>query len=149
MTATGRRFEISKDFKFSASHRLDGLPDDHQCARLHGHNYVIRVHVGADALDAVGFVVDFAALAPVGAWIDEQLDHRHLNDVLAINPTSEHMGQVFAEHAALVLTVAGFTVADDDRPTLRDPARVLSIAVSVSETPTSWSTYVLAGVPRA
>lgn len=34
-------FRITKEYHFSASHRLAHLPDDHQCARLHGHNYVV------------------------------------------------------------------------------------------------------------
>ncbi len=33
-------FTITKEFHFSASHQLSHLPEDHQCARLHGHNYV-------------------------------------------------------------------------------------------------------------
>ena len=38
-------FKISKEFYFSAAHALFGLPDDHPCTRLHGHNYVVTVHL--------------------------------------------------------------------------------------------------------
>lgn len=39
-------FRITKEFHFSASHQLTGLPEDHQCARLHGHNYIVEVELG-------------------------------------------------------------------------------------------------------
>src|SRR5215468_9371730 len=34
-------YTISKFFEFSAAHHLTGLPDDHPCSRVHGHNYVV------------------------------------------------------------------------------------------------------------
>ena len=84
-------FFIWKEFKFSASHVLNGLPDDHQCARLHGHNYTIEVELSHDHLDDTGFIVDFGQLKPIKEYIDNTFDHRHLNDVLAFNPTAENM----------------------------------------------------------
>jgi 6-pyruvoyltetrahydropterin/6-carboxytetrahydropterin synthase len=87
-------FVIAKRFTFSASHQLPGLPVDHQCARLHGHNYVVEVQLAAKQLDGHGFVVDFHKLAPVGDYIDTHWDHRHLNDVLDLPPTSENLAQL-------------------------------------------------------
>lgn len=84
------RFSISKQFEFSASHQLLGLPDDHQCARLHGHNYRVEV-VLEGPLNSVGFVRDYGDLKFVKQWIDATLDHRHLNDIMEVNPTAEHM----------------------------------------------------------
>ena len=40
-------YTIAKQFTFSASHQLDHLPEDHQCARLHGHNYVVEIVLSA------------------------------------------------------------------------------------------------------
>ena len=68
-------FRISKEFHFSASHQLHGLPEGHQCARLHGHNYIIRVTLASETLNEVGFVQDYGDLKPIGKWIDETLDH--------------------------------------------------------------------------
>lgn len=31
--------DIAKGFHFSASHQLYRLPEEHPCARMHGHNY--------------------------------------------------------------------------------------------------------------
>ncbi|WP_235486084.1 6-carboxytetrahydropterin synthase, partial [Frankia sp. AvcI1] len=89
-------FEISKTFAFAASHRLSGLDGDHQCARLHGHNYTVQVQLHGDSLDTVGFLLDYGDLSPVRAWIDATLDHQHLNACLDVNPTAELLAQYLA-----------------------------------------------------
>ena len=83
-------FRISKEFHFSASHRLNDLPDGHPCGRMHGHNYVVEVELSApdDGLDKTGFVRDYGDLKEFGQWLDTVVDHRHLNDVLTIRPQS-------------------------------------------------------------
>ena len=118
---------ISKDFTFAASHRLQHLPEGHPCQRLHGHNYVIRVTLEGAVDPATGFVLDYRALAPFGAWLDEHLDHQHLNDALPElfpGPTSERM----AEHLLTVLT------REVDLP-----LGVHTVTVGVSETPKTWA----------
>jgi 6-pyruvoyltetrahydropterin/6-carboxytetrahydropterin synthase len=79
---------ISVSFAFSASHRLEGLPDTHKCSRLHGHSYAVDITIEGN-VDSVGFVIDFAELNWLGELITDRLDHRHLNEVLPFNPTSE------------------------------------------------------------
>ena len=37
--------EIFYEFKFEAAHRLPHVPTDHKCSRLHGHSYLVQVHV--------------------------------------------------------------------------------------------------------
>jgi 6-pyruvoyltetrahydropterin/6-carboxytetrahydropterin synthase len=90
-------YKISKQFAFSASHILDLLPEGHPCARMHGHNYVITVHLQASTLDKFGFVQDYKALKIVKEYIDATLDHRHLNDVLPTHPTSENIARFIYE----------------------------------------------------
>jgi 6-pyruvoyltetrahydropterin/6-carboxytetrahydropterin synthase len=118
-------YTISKDFSWSASHQLPGLPEGHPCGRLHGHNYVARVELTAEQLDPTGFVLDYGRLAPFGQWIDEHLDHRHLNDDVHNTPTAENLAEI------LYYAVLG---------TVELPAHV-QVAVSVSETPKTWATY--------
>ena len=115
-------FIISKQFAFSASHTIGGLPADHPCGRLHGHNYVVEVELRAPALTAVGFVRDYRDLAELKTFIDETLDHRHLNDVLGHDQTT-------SEHLALWLY--GWCRG-------RWPE---TAAVRVSETPKTWAEY--------
>lgn len=71
---------LSKSFTFDAAHRLDGLPPDHKCHRLHGHTYHVEVIV-AGVVQANGFVIDYAEIAAAWAPIHEALDHRLLNEV--------------------------------------------------------------------
>ncbi len=115
-------YRITKEFHFSASHQLFGLPEDHQCARLHGHNYVVVIELASKALNPHGFVRDYLELAPLKQYIDETLDHRHLNDVLGDDcVTAERMARHFYDWCAA-----------------RWPE---TAAVRVSETPKTWVEY--------
>ncbi|NDW10404.1 6-carboxytetrahydropterin synthase QueD [Dysgonomonas sp. 520] len=114
-------YKISKQFSFSASHVLEGLPCEHPCSRLHGHNYVVTVHLKAGELDNVGFVRDYRALQSVKDYIDDNLDHRHLNDILPFNPTAEHLAKYL------------YDIFKKDIPEL--------FAVEVSETPKTSAIY--------
>ncbi|MCC8146414.1 MAG: 6-carboxytetrahydropterin synthase QueD [Bacteroidales bacterium] len=86
-------YKISKEFAFSASHILNLLEKDHPCARMHGHNYIITVHLKSETLDKFGFVKDYNELKVIKEFIDETLDHRHLNDIIPGHPTSENIAK--------------------------------------------------------
>jgi queuosine biosynthesis protein QueD len=87
-------YTINKLFEFSASHVLRDMPDGHPCGRLHGHNYRVRVVLESGTLDNFGFVVDFGDLKPLKDYIDNTLDHRHLNDVLDMyQPSAEKIAR--------------------------------------------------------
>lgn len=89
-------YTISKQYHFSASHILHGLPDDHPCSRLHGHNYEVEIELQSEVLDDTGFVMDYRRLDEFKTYIDEEIDHRHLNDVLGEhNTTAERMARYF------------------------------------------------------
>jgi 6-pyruvoyl-tetrahydropterin synthase len=91
-------FRISKQFSFSASHILSLLGEGHPCARMHGHNYLITVHLKSQTLDEFGFVKDYKDLRIIKDFIDQKLDHRHLNDVIPGHPTSENIARFLYEH---------------------------------------------------
>ena len=95
-------YTISKQFQFSASHVLDGLPDGHPCGRLHGHNYVAEIILASETLNPIGFVVDYNSLGPFKNIIDNELDHRHLNDVLPFPSTAEHIARYLYERAKVI-----------------------------------------------
>ena len=115
-------YTISKQFHFSASHQLLNVPDDHPCARLHGHNYVVEIELASGQLNESGFVRDYLELSDLKNMIDDRLDHRHLNDVLG----DDH---VSAECMAKWLY---------DWSIERWPEVT---AVRVSETPKTWAEY--------
>ncbi|MDP4511755.1 6-pyruvoyl trahydropterin synthase family protein [Nonomuraea turcica] len=120
----GVRLTIGKEFTFEASHRLHRLPDGHKCARPHGHSYQVTVELAADELTGPGFVTDFGDLSPFGTYLDEHFDHRDLNDVLDVEPTSEllalHLARWFLDNVQPI--IAGRLVA-----------------VTVSETRKTWA----------
>lgn len=84
-------YTISKEFHFSASHVLQGMPAGHPCGRLHGHNYVVTVYAASATLNDNGMVMDYAEFDELKRFIDDTLDHRHLNDVMIGNPTAENL----------------------------------------------------------
>lgn len=115
-------FRIMKEFHFSASHQLDHLSAEHQCARLHGHNYIVVVELAGERLNADGFVRDYQDLAALKAYIDTHFDHRHLNDIIQDRPTSaENLAKHFYDWCKS-----------------RFPE---TAAVKVSETPKTWAEY--------
>ncbi|MEH6629752.1 MAG: 6-pyruvoyl tetrahydropterin synthase family protein [Halopseudomonas aestusnigri] len=75
-------YRISKQFAFSASHQLIGVPEGHPCSRLHGHNYIVEIELSGETLNEAGFVRDYLELGELKKYIDDVLDHRHLNEVL-------------------------------------------------------------------
>lgn len=114
---------ITKEFHFSASHVLNKLPSWHKCARMHGHNYIVVMELSAhpDNLTEAGFVRDYGELDAFKKWIDDVIDHRHLNDVMDISPSAENMALwIFSHWAAKYPELA---------------------AVWVSETPKTWAIY--------
>ena len=58
-------YRISKKWTFDAAHHLDGLPEGHKCARVHGHTWTVEVVLAAVTLTGPGFVTDFGELAPL------------------------------------------------------------------------------------
>ncbi|MBA4782632.1 MAG: 6-carboxytetrahydropterin synthase QueD [Rhizobiales bacterium] len=115
-------YKITKEFHFSAAHQLAHLPDGHPCARLHGHNYIVKVELTANMLDDDGFVIDYHDLAPLKAYVDEHFDHRFLNEVLGHDRvTAEYLAKTFYDWCR---------------------ARWPQVsAVMVSETPKTWAEY--------
>lgn len=116
-------YTISKEFAFSASHQLLGLHEGHPCGRLHGHNYRVVVEMQHTDLTEEGWVRDYADLDWFKAWIDENVDHRHLNDVVGDFQTT-------AENLAAWL----FDV-------LRSRMPLEVSGVGVSETPKTWAWF--------
>jgi len=87
-------FALSVTTEFSAAHFLRGYEGD--CARLHGHNWQVKLTIEADALNAIGIAIDYKLLkselkAALADW-----DHYNLNDIPPfdrINPSSENVAR--------------------------------------------------------
>ena len=85
-------FEIRTIHTFSAAHQLrlyDGLLEP-----VHGHNWRVKVTIGAGRLNAIGVVMDFHELERTVDAILAPLHNRHLNDTAAfaaLNPSAENV----------------------------------------------------------
>jgi len=82
--------EIYKEFSFDSAHQLPNVPAGHKCARLHGHTFNVRVQIRGPVDPQIGWVMDFADIGAVFKPLQDQLDHRYLNEIEGLeNPTSE------------------------------------------------------------
>lgn len=87
-------FEVYVKTHFSAAHRLNGYPGD--CARVHGHNWIIEVFVKCSELDRLGIALDFRDIKSAVKAVVSELDHSDLNDLPVFvneNPTSENIAR--------------------------------------------------------
>jgi 6-pyruvoyltetrahydropterin/6-carboxytetrahydropterin synthase len=86
--------EIFKIFGFEAAHYLPKLPESHKCRRMHGHSFRVEVYVEGAVDEEAGWVMDFADIKERFKPLEEQLDHRLLNEVEGLeNPTSENLAR--------------------------------------------------------
>jgi 6-pyruvoyltetrahydropterin/6-carboxytetrahydropterin synthase len=105
--------EIFREFTFEAAHRLIHVPDDHKCARLHGHSYRVEVRVTGPVGEATGWVMDFQEIKDAFAPLLEKLDHRYLNEVDGLgNPTSENVARWIWDRLVGALPLAEVVVRE-------------------------------------
>jgi 6-pyruvoyltetrahydropterin/6-carboxytetrahydropterin synthase len=77
-------------------------------------------------LDETGFVVDYGRLEPLQRLVAQQLDHRHLNDVMPAQPSAENIAKWIFD-----LCVENF-----DRPIAE-----MIVAIRVSETHKTYAEF--------
>ena len=84
--------DIFKVFQVEAAHHLPNVPEDHKCRRLHGHSFIIEIHVSGPVGQDTGWVMDFSDLKQIFQPLYDQLDHNYLNEIEGLeNPTSENL----------------------------------------------------------
>lgn len=87
-------YEVYVKTHFSAAHYLKGYQGD--CARLHGHNWIIEVFVRCRELNEIGIGIDFRDIKTSVKEVINEIDHFNLNELPAfkdINPTSENIAK--------------------------------------------------------
>ena len=86
--------ELTKEFRFEAAHSLPNVPKGHKCARLHGHSFRVEITVRGAVDPKTGWLMDFGELKELFRPLEEQLDHRFLNEVPGLeNSTSENIAK--------------------------------------------------------
>lgn len=87
-------FEISIRTHFSAAHHLRGYGAE--CARPHGHNWIVDVYILCGKLNEIGIGIDFLDVKRAVKVILEKLDHNDLNVLPQFqdqNPSSENIAK--------------------------------------------------------
>jgi 6-pyruvoyltetrahydropterin/6-carboxytetrahydropterin synthase len=102
--------------RFEAAHRLPNVPEGHKCARLHGHNWTVKITCGGNVNAHTGFLIDFFEVDR--AWrqkVHAVLDHQLLNDIVGLeNPTSENLAMWIWETLAPWLPLTQIEVKETD-----------------------------------
>lgn len=130
-------FTIRKEFSFCAGHYLKGLPTEHPCNRVHGHNYKVIVELQSKHMNDAGMVVDYRRLNCLKEYLDKEYDHRMLNDRTEYygttptnSPTAENIARMLFYFFAKILK--DMNVTNDD---------VVLKSVIVKETDKTSATY--------
>jgi len=96
--------EVYVKTHFSAAHCLNGYEGD--CARMHGHNWIIEVYVRCERLNEIGIGIDFRDIKIAVKDVLQGLDHFNLNELPAfqsVNPTSENIARYLYKELARLL----------------------------------------------
>jgi 6-pyruvoyltetrahydropterin/6-carboxytetrahydropterin synthase len=97
-------YKLAIEKMISAAHQLRDY--DGPCARVHGHNWKIRVEVGAEKLNSIGMTIDFSELEDLTWKVIGRFDHNNFNTVAPfdnINPTAENIVKYFYQELTKVL----------------------------------------------
>ena len=84
--------DIYVSMSFDAAHRLPEVPAGHRCGNLHGHTFLVEIHIQGPVSGRTGWVIDFGDIKAAAKPYIDQLDHTYLNEVEGLeNPTSENI----------------------------------------------------------
>ena len=87
-------YELTIITHFDAAHSL--VDYQGECARLHGHSFLVEVSIQGARLNDIDIVFDFKDLKAATRAILDRFDHRHLNEIPPFNkisPTAENISR--------------------------------------------------------
>lgn len=97
-------FELKVKVDFAAAHHLVGYHGN--CARPHGHNFVVEVFARSRRLDDVGLAIDFRDLKGAVKELIEPWDHQDLNtlpDFREVNPSAEQIARLSYDRLSAII----------------------------------------------
>lgn len=75
----GEHFRIWKEQPFESALHLSRAPEGDRRRRLHGHSYLVRLHLSAPLDEVMGWTVDYGDVKELFKPVYKQLDHHPLN----------------------------------------------------------------------
>lgn len=133
-------FEVRVEASFCAAHFL--LDYNGKCEALHGHNYLVQVHVRGDSLDKGGMLFDFAKLKQETRAVCNTLDHKNLNTIKDALGELVFDNNPSAERIALFIYNSLIATFEKEGINLKTSMKVYISQVDVFETPTSRASYI-------
>lgn len=75
----GDHYRIWKEQRFESALRLKHIAEDDKRRQLHGHSYLIRLHLTAELDEVMGWTVDYGDVKTLFKPVYDQLDHNQLD----------------------------------------------------------------------
>lgn len=75
----GEHYRIWKEQRFESALKLSQVAEDDKRRKLHGHSYLIRLHLTAELDEVMGWTVDYGDVKALFKPIYKQLDHNRLD----------------------------------------------------------------------
>ncbi len=75
----GEHYRIWKEQRFESALRLTQVAENDKRRQLHGHSYLIRLHLTASLDKVMGWTVDYGDVKSIFKPVYEQLDHHQLD----------------------------------------------------------------------
>jgi 6-pyruvoyltetrahydropterin/6-carboxytetrahydropterin synthase len=77
----GRHYRIWKEQRFEGALQLHRAPEGDPRRRLHGHSYILRLHLTAPLDTVLGWTVDYGDVKALFKPVYARLDHHRLDDL--------------------------------------------------------------------
>ena len=83
----GIHYRIWKEQRFESALQLERVPEGNQCRKLHGHSYLLRLHISAPLDPVMLWTMDYGDVDKQFKRVYKALDHHLLNELEGINDT--------------------------------------------------------------
>ncbi|MEQ8503884.1 MAG: 6-carboxytetrahydropterin synthase [Rhodospirillales bacterium] len=80
----GRHYRIWKEQRFESALRLERAPEDNRRNLLHGHSYIVRLHLSAPLDPIMNWAIDYGDVKELFKPVYKSLDHHLLNELPGI-----------------------------------------------------------------
>jgi len=77
----GEQYRIWKEQRFESALKLSQVGKNDKRRRLHGHSYLIRLHLTAELDEVMGWTVDYGDVKSLFSPVYQQLDHHQLDQL--------------------------------------------------------------------